>query len=677
MSNSHLRYRPEIDGLRALAVSAVVLFHAKLGILSGGYVGVDIFFVISGFLVTSLINKGLLENRFSLAEFWARRISRILPAMMVVILTTLMVSSFVDVPDEFRNVAESALAQSVSLSNFYFWRRSGYFHEMTETYPLLHMWSLSLEEQFYVIWPMLLILCGRRKPLTISITLLTWSVSFAASVYGSYFHPAFTFYLLPTRVWELLSGAIVALASSQAPKSRAVREAMALTAILAMVLPMVLLDSKSVFPGLNALSPVLGTSLYIFAHTNGSSWVGDQFSRPPIVLVGLISYSLYLWHWPVFVYTNAFLPEASAGIRIACIVGVVIVSYFSWKYIEIPLREAGKLRLPRWVFVNGCAALACLVLIVAGICLGEGIPQRLNAGELQHVKFDRMQTPPGSWWNIANSMSDAPRLGNPDNQSSPPPCFVLLGDSHALSAAMALDDLAQEFSIHGVLVASPATMPIPGFTGNELQDRKNHWKESMANAIVASHELQHIIICARWTAYLRPDALPRGGNVKDTEAESLEWLRDHFGRLLAQLRDKGKQVWVIGPIPEQTIDVGRLYFRRRRLRSSVRDALFYQPQATGIARQDFESQVGLIQECLQDVATENGAQYLDPSAVLFEDSDECLTVFDGLPLFYDDDHLSRQGADFVIRPLLAPILSEIKMGVGQPQGDSHYQKSRP
>lgn len=305
---SELRYRPDIDGLRAVAVLAVVLFHAGISSISGGFVGVDVFFVISGFLITTIIVKEIRRGDFSLTVFYERRIRRILPAFFVVMLFSAVVAYSLLLPQDFENFGKSLVAASLSVSNLLFWRESGYFDSTAELKPLLHTWSLGVEEQFYLFFPLLLMFIARffKQRWTLWIVLIAFS-SLLLSAWGAKHQPSATFYLLPTRAWELALGGLLAMGGVPPIHQRFWREIEALLGLGLIVWGISALTPESSFPGLNALYPCLGAALVIHAGSSGPSMVGNVLSWRPLVLIGLISYSLYLWHWPLLVFAKYYL----------------------------------------------------------------------------------------------------------------------------------------------------------------------------------------------------------------------------------------------------------------------------------------------------------------------------------------------------------------------------------
>jgi peptidoglycan/LPS O-acetylase OafA/YrhL len=367
---SKLTYRPEIDGLRALAVLSVLFYHAGLNELSGGYVGVDIFFVISGFLITSIIHSELEAGKFSFKNFWIRRARRILPAALAVMCITAIIFAFV-YPDAFyRDFGKSLSAQSIFSANIFFWRESGYFESAAELKPLLHTWSLAVEEQFYFIFPFILWFTFTKLKPALHLTLIIGCLlSFAISIWGAFDYPEATFYLLPARAWELGAGALLGITRPRFFSSNISINNIVATSGLAMIIVALFnFDKHTPFPSYNAALPVLGTCALIWANTNTRTYIGRFFSLKPIVGIGLISYSLYLWHWPVIVFCNwVFGPNESFLYTLLLLSISSILAYLSYKFIETPIRLNRKFFTTKKV-IQG-AFISSIVTFSAGILI--------------------------------------------------------------------------------------------------------------------------------------------------------------------------------------------------------------------------------------------------------------------------------------------------------------------
>ena len=340
-----MKYRPEIDGLRALAVIPVIFFHAGFNTFAGGFVGVDIFFVISGYLITSIIISELYSNKFSIVNFYERRARRILPALFFMMFCCLPFSWFLLSPIYLKDFGQSLIAVSTFSSNILFWHESGYFETASELKPLLHTWSLAIEEQYYIIFPIFLMLVWHLsiKWILISLSLIFLS-SFILAEWGAYNYPNATFFLLPTRGWELLVGVFVAfyLNYNDHVKSLLFNQFLSIFGFVIIIFAIIFFDNSTPFPGINALLPTLGTALLILSAVP-KTIIHKLLSLQPIVGVGLISYSAYLWHQPILAFSHHYYFEEMSDLFILflCFLSF-LMAWFSWSFIENPLRNKNK-----------------------------------------------------------------------------------------------------------------------------------------------------------------------------------------------------------------------------------------------------------------------------------------------------------------------------------------------
>jgi peptidoglycan/LPS O-acetylase OafA/YrhL len=335
-----IKYRADIDGLRAIAVLAVLLFHTDVPGFTGGFVGVDVFFVISGYLITSIILKEIKAEQFSIARFYERRIRRIFPALFPVISFVLVVGAYLFDANAFKDLGQSIAATTLFSSNILFWRESGYFAAPSLQKPLLHTWSLAVEEQFYIFFPLSLMAIHRYLKGKYFVWLvIAFILSLVASIYGVVYHPAATFYLVPTRAWELMVGSILALGVLPDLSKNWQRNALTISGLALILYSIVAYTEATPFPGIAALAPVMGSGLIIYSGKGGSHQAQKLFTARPLVFIGLISYSLYLWHWPLVAFTKYLLFRPFNGVDSAAIIlASVLIASFSWKFIEQPFR---------------------------------------------------------------------------------------------------------------------------------------------------------------------------------------------------------------------------------------------------------------------------------------------------------------------------------------------------
>jgi peptidoglycan/LPS O-acetylase OafA/YrhL len=419
-------YRPDIDGVRALAILPVILFHADLG-CPGGFIGVDIFFVISGFLITTLILKELRADAFSLATFWERRIRRIFPALFVVIFATLIAGWFLYLPPDFDLLGQSVAAQALLLSNVFFYQHMGYFQPDSNAMPLLHTWSLAVEEQFYVIFPLLLIFLARHKRFSIAQIIFCLCIcSLNLSVWGIKFNfsSSANFYLLPTRAWELMIGAFLAAIPRKQLFHARWNEAAGLAGLGLVLYAVFFYTRETEFPGLAAIPPCLGAALIIISGGATPTLVSRVLVLRPIVFVGLISYSLYLWHWPLLVFTRYISIEAQSWqLRVALLLASTVLAILTFTLIEVPFRR--RLLCPQRSQIFALAGFSLLSLLVlgGGIYFKHGLACRLPA---QALIFKSRQFDTTFWqavWPIQAAAGQFPELGK---QTTNQPIEILL-----------------------------------------------------------------------------------------------------------------------------------------------------------------------------------------------------------------------------------------------------------
>jgi len=377
---SHMQYRPEIDGLRSVAVLPVILSHAGFKIFHGGFVGVDVFFVISGFLITSILLAETSQGRFSLLTFYERRARRILPALFVVMAACLPVAYWGMLPNEFKNFGQSLVATSLFANNVLLMVTSGYWSLASEFKPLLHTWSLGVEEQFYILFPLLLMLCRRWRPAALmALFALLALLSLAAAEWGSRAWPNAAFYLLPTRAWELLMGSMAAalpLLRPQPVLSAGLRQSLSLAGLAMIVVSVLTFDESVPSPSLLILLPTLGAVLIIVCATPGT-WVQRLLASKVPVTIGLISYSAYLWHQPLFAFARILEAEApTPSLMLALSVLSLLLAYLSWRFIEAPFRAKGRVSRAM-VFGGALVGSLCFVAVGGYLQLRQGMPERV------------------------------------------------------------------------------------------------------------------------------------------------------------------------------------------------------------------------------------------------------------------------------------------------------------
>ncbi len=507
---SHIAYRPDIDGLRAVAVLAVMAFHLQFRFALGGFTGVDVFFVISGFLITSILQADMQAGRFSLRRFYVRRIRRILPALIAVLTATSAFTLLVCMPSELRDYARSLIGASLSASNLYFGFHSSYFDPLSLSRPALQTWSLGVEEQFYLLFPLLLLLVHRAFPGRVTLALgVMAALSFAASVYGAFESPTLAFFMPWTRACELLLGSLVATGAFPPLRSYRARNATATCGLLVIVINFLLMNGAVPFPGFAALLPCGGAALIIWSGQPVGSPVHPDPMRPipmrptlvarclstrPVVFLGLISYSLYLWHWPVIVFQNVGLWGEELPHRMVKLILLAIsftLAILSWRWIERPFRD-GNLRLsPRSAFMFAGVSAGVLVLCATAALLFHGFPGRFPAAAVAVGDYvdEKANNRMGSCMVIrARDFQPDPCL----KEDATRPNWLLIGDSHA---AAQWAGLQQAFpAVHFLQVSRASCRPDPvrtdGDCGVLMQMIFHHY--------LLTHHVDRMVAVGRW-----------------------------------------------------------------------------------------------------------------------------------------------------------------------------------
>ena len=466
-------YRPDIDGIRAIAVLAVVMFHAFPTLLTGGFIGVDVFFVMSGFLITRILRDGVTVRTFSFSEFYERRIRRLVPALVVVVAATALVGLIILPPGDLKDLGRSIAPSMLFTANYHFAHKTGYFAPADDVRPLLHLWSLAVEEQFYIVWP-LVIWLGARAPQTL-FPKLAFSVALAVAIalslgadeIAARHDPLAAFFHTPLRAWEPLTGAAIAVWWTRPIRAAWMAELLAAAGLAAILVSLFVLNAATPVPGLAALPACLGAGLLLQAgRFGGRTWVARGLSWPPVVYVGALSYSFYLWHWPVLTFLRLGSPaEPPATVMAAGVVLSLALAALSFRFIERPYR-----RRPQ----NGLSRRALFAVAIAAVALLAGLGEILSAdGGLRHrVHGVALAADTAERDFPTTGACSAPTLGVAGlaapthcafGAARPgPPDLVLLGDSEAEAWEAGVADFALARGLKGQLVNVPACPPVIG-----------------------------------------------------------------------------------------------------------------------------------------------------------------------------------------------------------------------
>jgi peptidoglycan/LPS O-acetylase OafA/YrhL len=647
-------YRHDIDGLRAVAVLSVVGFHCGVPWIRGGFIGVDIFFVISGYLICSVIYREIREGTFSIAGFYERRFKRILPALFAVLLFCLVVATLVLSPSEARRLGLSVAASSMSLSNLYFVLSGDYFHPSMELNPLLMTWSLAVEEQFYLAFPLvMLLLCRLKKSEIFTILAGLGIFSLAISIYAEFRQPEWNFYLPVTRAWELGAGALIAIwESGSSGGQRATgwkRDLFGVSGLVTILACIFLYKPGMRFPGFEAVPPVLGTILVIFA---GGGFASRVLAIRPLVAVGLISYSLYLWHWPLLSFARILSPIALPPQVSAIVMALAFAAaVFSYYYIEKPFRSR-KYAGSGTVLLSYGAVSMGFILLGGVFYLSRGLPQRVpQLAMIEKIAgLDRHHR--------CLVMSDNPNVNLecvPAISSSP--AIALLGDSHAEAVESGLQHFASARGLQLLVLTKSNCPPLQGVTRWHPIVWRNaescrRFNEKVASYILTRPDIEFVFLTGSWSA-------PGGkfivdGDRGDSANLSLQQseinLRQGLQAEVATFESMGKQVILMDDVPVLPIDPMRaVRYNQLPVRRALTRLL--------LGRSPDKGEDGMVQRSAvttpaaelasMEIASLKAADHnlivIDPKAALC-DANSCRFADEANVYYTDEEHLSPLGA---------------------------------
>ncbi|SIT09331.1 Peptidoglycan/LPS O-acetylase OafA/YrhL, contains acyltransferase and SGNH-hydrolase domains [Roseivivax lentus] len=656
-----MKYRRDIDGLRAVAVLPVVLDHAHVPGFSGGYIGVDIFFVISGFLITRILMDDIAGGQFSLLRFYERRARRILPALFTVIAATLVAGWWMLVPGQYEALGESVIATTFFFSNYHFlWIASDYFAPGAEFMPLLHTWSLAVEEQFYIVFPLLLLGLTRfaSRLVWAGIALMSaLSLAYAIWLVGA--DPVAGFYATPTRAWELGAGALVALSGARWRLPDWLADGLSVLALGAILLPIALYSEATPFPGLAALPPVLGAALLIWTGGFRTTPAARLLSLAPFVGVGLISYSLYLWHWPVLVAARLWVGDGllPATLVVGAIALSLALATLSWRFVERPFRrpaQAGGLGR-RSIF--GGAVLGAVLFYTAGSTIDteDGYAARMPAAIAPILATADEETLP-----VARCGGRAEGKLCPLGVETAAPEVMIFGDSHAGALAYGFDALLRETGQGGALLYASACTPLAGVRRTDEEAECAAAKARLQEAL-EGEAFGTIVLVARWALAVEgvraPGEAP-GVALFEREAPGIAPGADGAGLVragVAALIDiitaSGRRVVLLEGVPEIGYDVPQVYASAALFGADLR------PPPGRIATEARNARASAM---LAELAAGRPDVVFVP--FIAEWCGATCPVADAGGLYYrDDDHLSRRGAEALIADYLrAPLAAALR-----------------
>lgn len=659
---SALKYRPDIDGLRAVAVGAVVLYHAFPTWFVSGFIGVDLFFVISGYLISSIIMGQLEQGRFSLADFYARRVRRIFPALALVLLATLLFGWAVLLHGEFMQIGRHIAAGGSFVSNLVLWWEAGYFDNAANTKPLLHLWSLGVEEQFYLAWPLVLWLLFTRRCNFLLVTAVIFVLSMGANVLTINDAPSAAFFSPLTRFWELMAGGIAAyLHLHRAPWTARQRTLSSLGGALALLAGFALIKPQTLFPGWWAMLPVLGAFLLIMAGQQ-AALNRHLLSRRPAVWLGLISYPLYLWHWPLLSFGYILFGEKPPYLfKFAMVAAAGVLATATYRLLELPLRT---LRHKSGVVTGLATAMAVLTaggLAVAGGHVSEridahGADRYLNA--LNDSEFPGQLFEPLRYRGI--TFQKLPSKGSG--------LTVFLGDSVVQQYGPYVEQAVREHAEQTstiVFATAGGCPPIPGAIRLPLTKfpRCRQTVEA-AYALAAQDGVDTVVIGAAWNGYFRDDnhdlQVDTGGALLPfPQPGAMAAAYAALQRAMAALRAQGKRVVLVLQPPSGTAYDPRHMYTGSRLGSIAPLA-----RIDNVALDQYLADNAKPRQRLLDIAAQTGAEVIEPSRFLCSNNVCPVLGADGSPLYTDPVHMRpayvKHAASYLAPTIASPVRSAVR-----------------
>lgn len=662
---SHPKYRPDIDGLRAVAVLAVVMFHAFPNWLKGGFIGVDVFFVISGFLISTIIFENLDTGTFSFAEFYARRIRRIFPALILVLAACFVFGWFALLADEYKQLSEHIAAGAAFVANLVLWQEAGYFDNSAETKPLLHLWSLGIEEQFYIVWPLLLWFGWKRNFNLLSLTILIAISSLGLNIKGIRSDAVATFYSPQTRFWELLAGSLLAWVTlyqrdcfrslllkldhwlssviyRQPPKNdgKTLANGLAFLGLLLLAYGFWRINKTSNFPGGWALIPVLGTIFLIGAGQR--VWINRTFlSNKIAVWFGMISFPVYLWHWPLLSFARIVEGETpSLYVRIVAVVLSVVFAWLTYRFVERPFRFGGNRKLKVLTLVVLMTSLGCTGYVTYR--QGGLVFRSFHQKYLSYVSSIKVTERSAECFEIPYAYKKPEQWFCSLGDKLKPIKYFAYGDSHALSAVPYLEKYAVEHNVNIQLTGTsgcPSLLGIQSMRGAEGIEKYNcrDLNERIFN-YVKDNGIKNVILINRWTYYtgsksrsteLNPISRnPESPVSHESSKQDLLWA---LNNTVKRYKDIGVNVLFVEDNPQQ------LHEPKDILRKgAARDDLYNKYSVSYAEHLDNQS---LVNSAIRA----SGGSTVSFDDILC-DGQICPLVSNSKFMYSDDDHLSVDGA---------------------------------
>jgi peptidoglycan/LPS O-acetylase OafA/YrhL len=627
-TSQELVHRSDIDGLRGVAVLAVLAYHYWGGLFRGGFVGVDIFFVISGYLLSAIIFSEVQGGRFLFYRFYERRIRRIFPALFVLLVLSTGFAVLFLLPPDLESFNHSFVAASLSVSNFHFWKTSNYFDAPAAVRPLLHTWSLGVEEQFYAVLPIFIVLIQRLLPKYMRAIVVFAAIGFFIwSAVEVRRDPGAAFFLPFSRAWELLLGTALALRIFPAPRSKLIQEALAAFGILGILCSVLLLTANTPFPGENVLLPCAGASAIILAANEKKTITGRLLSGRPLVFIGLISYSLYLWHWPLLVFSKIAISKRfdlpHSGSRLLLALLAIAIATVSWRLVETPFRVGAHRPSSKSVFVFGgfCIATSMAIaglLSLQAIQMGrfpqsvDEISGYLDYGKTHPAEFSRVFGTGSCYLDRREELAhfnEQECLKSTAGKAQ----VLIFGDSHAANLRSGLESSMPDVNF---MEATSSSCPPTVEQNQRSTPECRQFVRKVLNEFIPNRSISTVLLNAFWS---------------DSDL-------GHLTETIDLLKRRGIKVVVFGPFPVYDTEFPRLL------------AKAITSQENGFPGKHFVVQERLLDERMSQMAAETWhVSYVSPLKILCPKSSCVEYAAPGVPLEFDESHLTLQGSNLLGR----------------------------
>lgn len=659
-------YRPEIDGLRAIAVLAVILFHFNSSLLPGGYMGVDVFFVISGYLITALIKKDIDNNQFKLSEFYLRRIKRIIPALYILLLVVTVVAVLILLPTDLKDYGRSLLSQSLFSSNIYFYFKSDYFDTPSLLKPILHTWSLSVEEQFYIFYPILLVMLFKlSRKYTVCILLLLFLLSLTAC-YCIYDHNQnAVFYLSPFRSWQLILGAMLNFVPVKAkPLNKSLAGIIAWIGLLAIFYSFVFLSKNVPMHGMSSIIPTIGTALMIIGNSNKITSAGLILTNRPVNFTGRISYSLYLWHWPLIVFYTYVLGDHISVISGCCIFAAnYLLAFLSYRYIETPFRHTNFLKKPLAFFLLTIAG--AVFFLVAGYMINSrnGLPGRFSPA-IKKMLLEAAERPGCMPRIVYNRHHEMKYINRCDTDQVTSPGILVWGDSHSGMLQPVLKVLSDKYKEKFAFYNCPSALNVfLAYKDPSYEKSPCYQSNKEIISFIKNNHIKCVLFASSWSQYTEGRELKMEGAGENDKLYA-DSLTTHFSTDDAKRVFQSKitytvnlltrlnvDVWIMEQVPQHEFWAPNEIAKRK----------VYNQDTTRIGRvlSDHLKRQSFVNGIFKQLNKDKHVHLLDP-APYFITGKNFLTVYkNGKSLYLDYNHLSVAGTH-LLEPMFIPLFESLK-----------------